>query len=466
MESLWRKETGEIRAGGGAADAEMGEAGEDRGHVSAVEAEETGSSHRHVIVIGAGMAGILIAYYLKEQGIDVLVLEANEIASGQTERTTAKITSQHGLKYDKLIRTVGMKKAKLYAEANEAAIREYERLIRDQGIDCQFERLPAYLYSWQEKEALIKEAEAAVSLGIDAFFIGDVDLPFPVEGAVCFRNQAQFSPLAFLRHICAALEVWEHTKVIAVKGNKVITQDRVLTADKIVVATHYPLRNVPGFYFLRQHQERSYALALSGCEKIKGMYYGVDKGGLSLRQAGDYVLLGGSGCRTGENTCGGAFEALEQAARQYFPKSNIELRWAAQDCMTHDGIPFIGRYSVFTPDLYVVTGFQKWGMTSSMIAAMMIRDELCGIKSPYEKLFRPQRMNLRAGIGNLFHDIGMSVKGLTKGLFRRPRCPHMGCELVWNPDERSWDCPCHGSRFDQDGKLLDNPAKKDIEEKR
>lgn len=440
MESLWRKQTGALTS-----------------DINA-EKQKSDHTHRHVVVVGAGMAGLLIAYYLKEQGINVLVLEADRIASGQTERTTAKITSQHGLKYSKLISTVGTKKARLYAQANEAAIQEYERLIRQKEIECQFERVPAYLYSCQDQAPLIKEAEAAASLGIDAFFIEEIDLPFPVKGAVCFRNQAQFSPLAFLRRICEELEIWDNTKVVSIKENRVITKDMIMTADKIVVATHYPIRNIPGFYFLRQHQERSYCLALSGCDKIKGMYYGVDKGGLSLRQAGDFVLLGGSGCRTGENINGGAFDALVQAANQYFPGSRILARWAAQDCMPHDGIPFIGRYSVFTPDLYVATGFQKWGMTSSMIAAMIIRDELCGRENPYANLFSPQRMNVRAGIGNLFHDIGMSVKGLTGGLLHRPRCPHMGCKLVWNPDEKSWDCPCHGSRFDEDGKLLDNPA--------
>ncbi len=454
--------------------------------------------HRDVIVIGAGLAGLLTAYYLKEQGKDVLVLEADRIASGQTERTTAKITSQHGLKYSDLIKKIGIRKARLYAQANEAAIREYEMLIKSKGIECQFQRVPAYLYTLQEEGVLKEEADAAASLGIDAFFTKETELPFRVEGAVCFRNQAQFSPLEFVEYISSELEIMEHTKVIALRGHKVITQDTVMTADNIVVATHYPVLNVPGFYFLRQHQERSYELALSGCDSIKGMYYGIDKGGLSFRQAGEYMLLGGSSCRTGENDKGKAYDSLVKAAKQYYPDSKEESRWAAQDSMPHDGIPFIGRYSVFTPHLYVATGFQKWGMTSSMIAAKLLQDEICGNRNPYARLFSPQRVNLRASVGNLLHDVGMSVKGLSKGAFHRPsksaaslscghggivtvdgrkfacyrdeegklhkisaRCPHMGCELSWNPDEKSWDCPCHGSRFDVDGKLLDNPSKTD-----
>ena len=481
MESIWRKQTGEITP---------------KSDTASAKAHDT---HWDVITIGAGLTGLLTAYYLKERGKKVLVLEADRIASGQTERTTAKITSQHALKYSKLMQDVGIKKAGLYAQANEAAIREYEWLIKKCGIDCQFERMAAYLYTKQDPDLLEKEAEVASTLGIKVSVAEETELPFPVKKAVCFHDQAQFSPLEFVRYLAADLEIWEHTRVMKIRGNRVVTEGNlVLTADQIVLATHYPVKNVPGFYFLRQHQERSYVLALSGCPKVNGMYYGIDEDGLSVRRAGDYLLLGGGSHRTGENRLGGAYASLEKAAARYFPDSKIEARWSAQDCMPHDGIPFIGKCSVFTPHLYVATGFQKWGMTSAMIAAMIFREELCGKKSPYAKLFSPQRLNLRASFGKLLTDVGMSVKGLTKGLLHRPgqtadslepghggivtvdgeryacyrdeagelhrisaRCPHMGCELAWNPDEKSWDCPCHGSRFNVDGRLFDNPAKRD-----
>ena len=443
MESLWREQTPKLSSKA------------DSNHLTMENV------HRDVIVVGAGMAGILIAYYLKERGKNVLVLEADEIASGQTERTTAKITSQHGVKYSTLIETIGAKKARLYAQANEKAVKEYERLIRSKGIECQFQWVPAYLYSMQNKKVLWEEAEAARSLGIDAFFTKETELPFEVTGAVCFQKQASFAPLEFLKEISKDLEIWERVKVMKIRKNRVVTNDMVLTADKIVVATHYPFRNVPGFYFLRQHQERSYVLALSGCAKIEGMYIGIDKNGLSFRQTGDFLLFGGGSHRTGKNRNGGKYDYLREMAKLYYPDSQEVSHWSAQDCMPHDGIPFIGKYSVFTPHLYVATGFQKWGMTSSMVAAMILRDELCGIKNPYSEVFRPQRIHLRAGLGNFRTDVVESAKGLWKGLFHKngPRCPHMGCELVWNPDEESWDCPCHGSRFEKDGKLLDNPAK-------
>ena len=454
MESLWRRQIETLTS------------------KSEVPYSSSENTHRDVIVVGAGIAGLLIAYYLKEAGKSVLVLEADKIASGQTEKTTAKITSQHGMKYSSLIQKIGKERAGLYARANENAIAEYERLIRAKNIACDFERVPSYLYSKSCKKALMEEAEAAVSLGVDACFTREIQLPFAVEGAVCFKGQAQFSPLKFLAEIAKELEVWENTKVkamgggnvLAVSNKEVLLERTQLTADKIVLATHYPIRNVPGFYFLRQHQERSYVLALSGCEPIKGMYYSIDQGGLSLRQAGQLLLLGGGSHRTGKNQTGGAYEFLRGEARQYFPEGKEELHWSAQDCMPHDGIPFIGKYSVFTPNLYVATGFQKWGMTTAMIAAQILRDEICGRKNEYSRLFSPQRIHIRAAAGNLCTDLAESAMGLFGGWIKpgkkTRRCPHMGCELVWNPDEKSWDCPCHGSRFDEEGNLLDNPAKK------
>ncbi len=450
MESYWRKQTNSLPPDG---NSEAAAPGTEKGNDVPYD----------VIVVGAGMAGLLTAYYLKESGRRVLVLEAKTVASGQTERTTAKITSQHGIKYSTLIQKVGKKRALLYAKANEEAILSYEKLVKKEQIDCQFARVPAFLYTRKAGTVLREEAKAAASLGIDAAFTTETELPFPVEGAVRFGGQAQFFPLEFLRHIAAGLEIREHTMVRAVHGSQVLTDAGVFLAENVVVATHYPFRNVLGFYFLRQHQERSYVLALSGCDNIRGMYYGVDEDGISLRQAGDVLLFGGGGHRTGEAKQCGVYEALLEKAKYYYPDCKEVARWSAQDCMPHDGIPLIGRYSVFTPHLYVATGFQKWGMTFAMVAALLLRDELCGVENPYRKLFSPQRLCVRAGIRDFLTDVGMSVKGLVRGLFCRPRCPHMGCELEWNPQERSWDCPCHGSRFDEDGKLLDNPAKRDIE---
>lgn len=425
-------------------------------------------------VIGAGMAGILIAYFLKKEGMDVVVLEGRRIASGQTKNTTAKITSQHGMIYDKMIKRAGEERARGYAMANEDAIRLYERIIREEKADCGFRKLPAYLYSVDEarREEMKMEAAAARKLGIGASFVDGSDLqelPFQTAGAVRFENQAQFDPLKFIKQIAEQLTVYENTRVLSVDKHIISTDKGTVTAENIVFATHYPFVNVPGFYFLRQHQERSYVLAVSGPKALDGMYYSIDEGGLSLRSAGGMLLLGGGSHRTGKMAGGEiqcpdcaaeGFSYLRKKAEAYWCSCGEAAEWAAQDCMPHDGIPFIGKYSVMRPYWYVATGFHKWGMTSSMAAAMIISDQLHGRENPYAKIFQPQRLLFRASLKNLLADVWQSVKGLSMGLFSEKdrKCPHMGCRLTWNPLEESFDCPCHGSRFDKNGELIDNPA--------
>ncbi len=424
------------------------------------------------VVIGAGMAGILTAYLLKKKGEDVIVIEGDRIAGGQTKNTTAKITSQHDLLYHEMIKKAGIRKAEQYAEANEAAIKAYEKIIREEGIACHFERLPSFLYTVEEngKEKLQREADAANALGIAAYYVEEneiTELPFKVSGAVCFENQAQFHPLEFMRELSERINVYENAHVLSVHRHVITTDKGVVTAENIIFATHYPIVNVPGFYFIRQHQERSYVLTLEGenvPRKLSGMYYGIDSGGLSFRSADGKLLFGGGSHRTGKkikNCEKAGYSYLRERAQSCYPNAEESAFWAAQDCMPHDKIPFIGKYSIFRPYWYVATGFKKWGMTSSMIAAMIISDMICGRNNPYEKVFSPQRLMVRMGIKNFCVDVGESVAGLVKGFFgkKQERCSHMGCHLEWNEEEKTWDCPCHGSRFEKDGSLIDNPAK-------
>lgn len=434
----------------------------------------------NTLVIGAGMAGVLTAYFLQKKGIEVMVVEAKSVASGQTQNTTAKITSQHDIFYDKFIKKAGRKRAKFYAIANEEAIRLYQKIIEEEKIDCDFEEKSAYLYTTDASqiETLKNEARAAKSLGIDATYInGDkiTELPFRVEGAVCFEKQAQFHPLKFIRHLAEILTMYENTKVLSVNGHTVTTDKGKIQAENIVFATHYPITNVPGFYFLRQHQERSYVVALKHVKELNGMYYGIDEGGLSFRSQGNTLLLGGGAHRTGICMCKNGnvirsnigYTYLKEMAQKYYKDQEEIAVWSAQDCMPHDEMSFIGKYSIFRPYWYVATGFKKWGMTSSMVSAMILSGKICEEKSIYEKTFSPQRFLFRAGIKNFLIDLLESIKGLSKGLFSRKekRCSHMGCKLEWNNEEDSFDCPCHGSRYSKDGNLLDNPAQMDLTEK-
>lgn len=420
------------------------------------------------VVIGAGIAGVLIAYLLQEKGQEVIILEAEKIASGQTKNTTAKITSQHGLIYNDLIKNTGIERARGYAQANEKAIHIYKEIITKEGISCHYEELPSFLYTQKEigVEKLKKEVKAAKELGIAAEYIrGDkiTDLPYGVMGAVKFENQAQFHPLEFIRAIAEKLTIYEHSNVLEVDEHFVITDKHVVVADNIIFATHYPFPIVPGYYFLRQHQSRSYAVAIEGegvPECLDGMYYGIDSEGLSFRHADGRIIVGGGSHRTGKKEAKGGFCYLREQIKRYYPQAQEIACWAAQDCMPHDGIPFIGRFSIKHDNWYVATGFHKWGMTSAMIAAMIISDKIIGRENPYAKVFSPQRLLLRAGYRHFWVDVWESIVGLGSGSFvkKEQRCTHMGCALHWNEEEQSWDCSCHGSRFTKEGETIDNPA--------
>ena len=451
-------------------------------------------------VIGGGMAGILTAYLLKEKGIDAVVLEAQRVGSGQTRNTTAKITSQHGLIYDKLLLEFG-DLAGQYAVLNQKAIAEYRRIVNQLKIDCALEEVPAYLYSIMDAEPLRREAETASRLGIPASFVTETELPFSIKGAVRFDGQAQFDPLKFLKAVSERLTVFENTVVRQVKDNRIQTDKGTVEAEQIVFATHYPFLNVPGYYFMRMHQERSYLIALKNAMKLNGMYLGVDPdNSFSLRCAGEYLLLGGGEHRTGENRAGGKYEKLRQKAAELWPDSIEEAHWSAQDCMPMDSVPYIGQYAASTPSWYVATGFRKWGMTSSMAAAMLLSDAIAGRDNPYAEIFSPDRFTPSASAKNFFKDSGHAVKGLSRQIFAparaavadmpeghggivevdgeklgvyrdddgklfavSARCPHLGCQLEWNPDEKSWECPCHGSRFNYLGELINGPAQDGLE---
>ena len=405
-----------------------------------------------VLIIGGGLAGVLCAYKLAQAGVDYALVEADRICSGITKNTTAKITSQHGLIYDKLIREFGVERARLYLEANQGALEEYRALCRD--IDCYFEEKDAFVYSIDKRWKLERELKALDRLGFRAEFVEQIPIPFPTAGAVKFPRQAQFHPLKFLAAIVKNLRILERTKVLELGPGKAVTSGGTISADRIIVATHFPLLNKHGGYFLKLYQHRSYVLALENALDVHGMYIDENEKGLSFRNYSGLLLLGGGSHRTGKG--GGGWQELERFARRDYPDARITARWATQDCMTLDGVPYIGPYSKGTAGLYVATGFNKWGMTSSMAAASLLTDLVLGRKNPYAELFSPSRTVLRPQLAANGLE---SVLGLLTPT--APRCPHMGCALKYNAAEHSWDCPCHGSRFGEDGTLIDNPATDD-----
>lgn len=465
-----------------------------------------------VAVIGAGLAGVLIAYQLKKHGKKVIVLEADRIGQSMTLNTTAKITSQHNIIYQDLIENFGMEKAREYARYNERAIHEYEQIIEELHIDCDFKREDAYVYTIHDVERLLKEVTAARRLGIDAEFTTTTALPFSVEGAVKFPNQASFHPLKFLKTVSQQLEIYENSAIQSCKGEhtlEVLVQEDgkeeklwEVEAEEIVIASHYPFERLKGFYAARMYQERENVLVIKAPEALPyGMYISADNTGLSFRKYKDYLILAGQNHRPGVDLKQNSIEELEEAAEHYYKRTQVCYRMANQDCMTLDKVPYIGNYTSKMEYVYIATGFNKWGMSHSMVAALILTEMICGGDRKKGSIYNPSRFDyqvckkeLKSHMATVMSHLTMQklkfdyetpeeiesghgavVKKYGKKIavyrdedgefhYFSARCPHLGCLLTWNQEEKSWDCPCHGSRFSADGHLINGPAAKDMKE--
>ena len=406
-----------------------------------------------VLIIGGGMAGLLCARLLEKEGIPYVLVEGGRIASGVTKNTTAKITFQHGLIYQKILKNQGREKAKMYLEAGREALAEFKNLCAD--IPCDFAEKDAFTYSLKNRKQIEEEVQAVQALGFPASFSETPTLPIQTLGAIRFPSQAQFHPLKCIAGFSKSLHIYEHTFITGLDKNTAFFHSGKIRADKIIVTTHFPFLNTHGSYFLKLYQHRSYVAAFENAPDVQGMFVDESDTGLSFRNQSGLLLVGCGGHRTGKKSS--AWREAEALSKSSFPKAALKYQWATQDCMSLDGIPYIGKYSKNTPDLYVATGFNKWGMTSSMVAAMILTDMIIGKKNECEEIYNPSRSMLHPQLAvNIFE----SAKGLLTPT--TPRCPHMGCALKYNKQEHSWDCPCHGSRFEENGKLINNPATDDI----
>lgn len=455
-----------------------------------------------VVVIGGGITGLLVAYKLQKSNKQVILLEANTIASGQSSKTTAKITYLHNLIYDSMIKNVSLQGAKQYVDANKQTIDEYEEIINELKIDCDFKRCSSVLYTHLDTNKILKEKKALDQLNIDSTIVHEIEIPIDIKAGLKVDNQAVFNPLKFMDGLSKELNIYENSKVIKVEDNVVYTKEGEVEATQIVFATHFPIRDVPGFYFLRMHQERSYVVAISNVANIKDTYYCIDKDTLSFRGYDNSILVGGEKHRTGENSKGNRYKKLTDKAKAIWPNCKVECEWSAQDCMSIDKIPYIGQYSKGKPNWYVASGYNKWGMTTSLVAANIITNMICDIDYSKYDVFNSLRFNVKASYKDMYEQTRQTIKAVYRenlvlpndtldqlprghggiidydnnkiGVYKdendeyylvNTRCPHLGCQLEWNPDDLSWDCPCHGSRFSYKGELIDNPAQEDLNEK-
>lgn len=410
-----------------------------------------GNVRTQVLVIGGGMAGVLCARKLKEAGKDVILAEANRIGSGITAKTTAVLTAQHDFLYQDMIKRFDEHTAKAYLHANLDAVKRFRILSKE--IPCDFQDKPSVQFTAGDPERLQKEKETVNKLGFAAQM---TEAPWFVEAAAAveYPDMAQFHPLKFLVGAARGLRIFENSPARKLEGTTAIFDRGTVEAEQVVVATHFPFINRRGLYFMKLYQNRSYVLAFENAPDLGATVAELEGQGIYLRRYGDLLLLGGGDHRTGKK--GGGFAFLRDYAQTHFPTAREKFAWANQDCLSLDGLPYVGLYSPHMPNVYVATGFNAWGMTNSMVAAQLITDQICGKENPLTQAFRPDRSVLHK---QLFCNIGETAANFLIPTTRR--CTHLGCALRWNPQEHSWDCPCHGSRFTEEGKLLDTPAQKD-----
>lgn len=437
------------------------------------------------VIVGGGLVGLLTAYHLIQLGQNVVVLEANRIMHGVSGHTTAKITSQHDIIYTKIINRFGLNTAKLYAEANQTAIERYNDIITNENIECEFKRQDASLYTRSPNKVskLLKETQAAKNAGIEADFSRKSNLPFPVEGIMTFRNQAMFNPYMFGTSIADCItkaggKIYENSRVFSFSDEQssptlkpyVQTQHATVHAKSIVMATNFPLINFPGWYFARLYQSRSYLMAFKNTQKLDGYYLSIDKDEKTIRMYKDYLLVGGESHKTGKKGNIDHYGKINSYANEIFSKPSFKSQWSAQDSFTLDGLPYVGRYSQKTPNIYVATGFHKWGMTNSMVAGMIISDLITQRHNKWAKIYSPQRPMVPVAYARLIYNVIRFAYNFISGWItapfkKTPTCTHMGCKLSNNHCDGTYDCACHGSRFTESGNVLHAPAKRRLANK-
>ena len=464
------------------------------------------------VIVGGGMTGIITTYLLCKEGLKVAILEANRILQATTGHTTAKLTSLHGLTYDKLKKNLGEESARIYLEANEYAIEFVERLIHEKGIECDFVRCPAYVYTAQDKyiKAIEGEVQIAESFGTKASFLEEIPLPIEIKAAIRFDNQARFHPRKFLLPLAKDITsdgsyIFENTRAVDLaqgNPNTVITDTgKKVTAKYVVIATHFPFFDGFGLYFTRLLPERSYVIAVKAKEKFpEGLFINAEEPRRSLRsqpfEEGELIFVGGENHITAHGrNFNQHYVSLKDFAVNHYTIEKICYKWSAQDYTTLDELPYIGKLTANTENIFVATGFKKWGMTNSIVSGIIIKDLITKGEHPWAKVYDPGRFisspnaaktlvkqnldvakNLLQGkLENLPQDIEISYgegkvlefDGERIGIYKDDKgsvhmvdttCTHMGCELKWNDAESSWDCPCHGSRFTYEGNIIDGPA--------
>ena len=470
-----------------------------------------------VIIVGAGITGITSAYLLVNEGLKVAVIEAGEVLNGTTGHTTAKITAQHDLIYDEYIHNIGRSNARLYYEANTQALNFIKETVDQHKIECDFSQQDAYIYATTEKYArkIEKEAEAYEKIGIDGGLVDSIPFDIEIQNAIVMKNQAQFHPTKYLVHLLQLIKekgglIFENTTAVNIETGEqpvVLTREGPrITSNHVLACSHFPFYEGAGLYSTRMYADRSYILAVKAKKKFPGgMYLGADQPSRSLRSVTingeEMVLIGGESHKTGQGIeTMEHYKAIETFGDEVLGLEKIVYRWSAQDLITLDNLPYIGELTSGQPNILIATGFRKWGMSNGTVAGLLFRDRIMGYENNFEKLYTPSRFYAHPSLKNFFKENANVVGQLIKGKLDSPKtkpedlsngegavvtldghrkgaykddegklhivdttCTHIGCEVEWNNGERTWDCPCHGSRFSFTGEVIEGPAEKPLQ---
>ncbi|WP_284140081.1 FAD-dependent oxidoreductase [Virgibacillus sp. LDC-1] len=470
-------------------------------------------------IVGGGITGITAAYLLSKQNYKVILLDAGKILHGTTGHTTAKITAQHGLIYDELIQHFGVEKVQHYYQAAIEAKQLIETIAKQLNISCELQEEHAYLYT-NSDDYIVKledEWKAYDKLGIKGELVDKMPLDIPMKTALVMSNQAQFHPLKYLTALTKAcidqgVRFYEHTTAMDVEYNNhpaIITKEgQRVTCRYVIAASHFPFYDGQGFYPTRMYADRAYIVAMETPKKYPGgMYINAETPTRSIRStkiAGkDLWLVVGENHKTGQGKPTiEHYEALQRFAQKEFDASKCLYRWSAQDLTTLDKVPYIGPITKEQQNVFIATGYRKWGMTNGTIAAKIITDHIMEKDNPYTELFSPARFQADPAIRKFTQFNADVAKHLIKGKLEYPdndvaqlkndeatvtrvqgkrtgiykdmdsklhivdtTCTHLGCEVEWNSGDRTWDCPCHGSRFSYDGAVIEGPAKKPLQKR-
>ncbi len=425
-----------------------------------------GKQQAEAVVVGGGLCGVTTAYLLARGGMNVVLLEADRLGQGASGHSMAKVTVQHGLIYSHLQNKWSREVSAAYAASQTNALCAMAGLVEELHISCSWTWQSASLAAVSRNEVLLleKEEAAAQEAGLAASMRCADACPVPASKLLTIPAQAVFDPYAYLCTLADAYSalggrIFEDSRVRAISTQSVSTETGSVHAPFVIIATHFPIINFPGWYFLRARQQRSHVIALNDTPAYEGMYLYISKGGFSLRRQDSLTLLSAFDYTCGSQTNMNHGELLRQKAVNLFPHSRPVAAWHGQDLMSADGLPFIGPYSRRTPNHYVAAGFSKWGMTSSMAAAQTISARILGTPFPEAEIYDPARTVKHSSLP-VVSTFGATSAAFLSGFPHKsaPRCPHMGCRLKYVPDTASWDCPCHGSRFDSIGRVKNGPA--------